>query len=109
MSVNGVAAWQILWRLARRKHIFAADRTVVLVLVLEAVMTMEDIDADTHAALPAMSEGLYATNSAETTFVAMEGFLRFSHPQVAYIAVVFSEDCSAADADIAVETKHRIR
>ena len=103
MRVNGVTAWQILWRLARGKHIFAADRTVVLVLVLEAVVAMEDIDADTHATFPAMSEGLYATNSAETTFIAMEGFLGFSHPQVANIAVVFSEDCTAADADIAVE------
>lgn len=65
-------------------------------------MTVKDIDADTHAAFPAVSEGLYAANTAETTFVAMERFLGFGHPQVANIAVVFSEDCAAADADVAV-------
>lgn len=66
-------------------------------------MTVKDIDADTHATFPAVSEGLYATNSAETTFVAMERFLGFSHPEIANIAVVFSEDCAACDADIAVK------
>jgi hypothetical protein len=37
VRVNGVTAWQILRRLAGSEHIFAADWTIILVLVLEAV------------------------------------------------------------------------
>lgn len=38
VRVNRVAAGQILGRLARGEHVFAADWTVVLVLVLEALV-----------------------------------------------------------------------
>jgi hypothetical protein len=103
MSVDGMTAWQILRRLTRGKHVFATDRTVVLVFVLKTVVTDEDIDADTHATLTAMSEGFCSTDPTETTFVAVERFFVFGHPKVTDIAVVFTKDCIAVDADIAVE------
>jgi hypothetical protein len=102
MSVNGVAAWQVLWRLTRREHVFAAHGAIVFVLILETIVRMKDIDADTHAAFSAVSERLHATNSAETAFVAMERFLRSCHPEVADPAMVFTEDSVATNAQVAV-------
>ena len=90
MSVNGMTAWQILGRLTRGKHVFAADRAVVLVLILKTVVTVEDIDADAHATLAAMSEGFDSTDPTETTFVAVERFLGFCHPKASLFAYQMS-------------------
>lgn len=100
MSVNGVTTWQILRRLAGGKHVFATYRTVVLVLVLETVVSVEDVDADTHAALSAVPEGFYTTDSTETAFIAMKGFLGSCHPKVANTAMVFPKNCITADAQV---------
>ncbi len=51
MGVNGVPARQILRTLSTAKHIFTADGTIVLVLVLEALVAFKDANADAHAAL----------------------------------------------------------
>lgn len=107
MCVDGMTTGQILGRLTRGKHVLAADRTVVLVLVLKTVVTDEDIGADTHATLATMSEGFCSTDSTETTFVAVERFFVFGHPKVADIAVVFTKDCIAVDANVAVVHKDK--
>lgn len=75
MGVDGVAAGEILGRLSRRKHIFTADGTIVFVLVLEALVCIEDTDRDAHTAFIAMAESFYASHTAETTAVTMKGFL----------------------------------
>jgi hypothetical protein len=44
VGVNGVTARQILRRLTGREHVFATDGAVVLVLVLEALVSVKDTD-----------------------------------------------------------------
>lgn len=56
MCVNGVTTREVLGRLAGREHVLAADRTVVLVLVFEALVGFKDTDGDTHAAFLAVSK-----------------------------------------------------
>jgi hypothetical protein len=102
MSVNGVAAWQVLWGLTRGEHVFAAHWAIVLVLILETIVRVKDIDADTHAAFSAVSEGLNAANSAEAAFIAVERFFRPCHPEVADPAMVLTEDGVATNAQVAV-------
>lgn len=75
MSVNGVSTRKILWALARREHVLATDRTVVLVFILEAIVGMENIDRDAHAAFGAMAKRFGTANAAKPTFITMEGFL----------------------------------
>lgn len=102
VGMNGVAAGQVLRRLARGEHIFSTDGTVVLVLVLEALVGVKDADRDAHAALIAMPKGLSTTHAAESTFVAMKGFLGHGHPQVAQMAVILGKHHLAVDALIAL-------
>ena len=75
MSVDGMTTREILGRLPRRKHIFTADGAIVFVLVLEALVCIEDTDRDAHTAFITMAKGFHASHTAETTAVTMKGFL----------------------------------
>mmetsp|Transcript_2534 Transcript_2534/g.6848 ORF Transcript_2534/g.6848 Transcript_2534/m.6848 type:complete len:224 (+) Transcript_2534:1063-1734(+) len=98
MGVDGMTAGQVLRRLARGKHVLSTDGTVVLVLVLEALVGVENADRNAHAAFVAMHEGFPSTDSAESALMTMEWFLRLRHPQVANMTMVFTEHCLAVDA-----------
>jgi len=100
---------QVLGRLTRGKHVFATDRTVVLVLVLETVVCVKDIDADAHAAFSAVTKGLHATDSAKTAFGAMKGFFGSSHPKIAKAAMIFTKHsiASCIDAQVSVAENGR--
>lgn len=98
VGVNRMPTGQILGRLSRRKHVFAAYRTIVLVLVLETPVGFKDIDRNTHTTFRAMSEIFLASNSAKATLVAMKGFFGLTHPQIALGAVIFPE------YDLAIDT-----
>jgi hypothetical protein len=74
VGMNRMSTWQILWRLAGRKHVFAADGAIVLVLVLEALMRIKDTYRNAHAAFLAMPKGVDATDAAKATLRAMKGF-----------------------------------
>ena len=78
MGMDGMATGQILGRLPRREHVFTADGTVVLVLVLEALVCIEDTDRDAHTTFIAVAEGFHSSHTTETTAVAMEGLLPLS-------------------------------
>ena len=91
MCVNGMTAWKILWRLAGGKHVFAADGTVILVLILEAVVAFKDMNTNAHAALVTVTEVFGATNATKATLIAVKGFLRLGHPEITDVAVVFSK------------------
>jgi hypothetical protein len=101
--MNGVATRQVLRRLAGREHVFPTNWTIVLILVLEAIVSVINIDTDAHATLSAVTEGLNAANSTEATFIAMEWLLGFCHPQVADPAMVFAKHCAAVNAQVSVE------
>jgi len=73
VCMYGMATRQVLRRLARREHVFAADRTVVLVLVLEALVRVKDTDRDAHAAFATMTESFDATDAAKAALLAMKG------------------------------------
>jgi hypothetical protein len=75
VGVNGVSARQVLWRLTRGEHVLAADRTVVLVLVLEALMGVKDADRNAHATLLAVAKGFHTPNAAKSTLNTMKGLL----------------------------------
>jgi hypothetical protein len=75
VGVNGVSARQVLWRLPRGEHVLAADGTVVLVLVLEALMGIKDADRNAHATLLAVAKGFHAPNAAKPALNAMKGLL----------------------------------
>ena len=75
MSVNGMPAGKILGGLSRRKHVFSADRTIVFVLVLEALVSIEDTDRDAHAAFITMAKGFHTSYPTEATAVTVKGLL----------------------------------
>jgi hypothetical protein len=75
MSVNGVSARQVLWRLTRGEHVLAADGTIVLVLVLKALVGIKDADRNAHATLLAVAKGFHTSNAAKATLHAMKGLL----------------------------------
>jgi len=77
MRMNGMATRQILWRLARRKHIFATNRAIVLVLVFEALMRLKDTDGNAHTALIAVTKSFHASNAAKPTLFTVKGL--FGH------------------------------
>lgn len=72
VCVDGVAAGQILGRLARGKHVLSAYRAVIFVLIFETPVGVENVDRNAHAAFGAMPKVFLATNSAEATLVAMK-------------------------------------
>ncbi len=74
VGVNRMSTGQILGRLSRGKHVFAAHRTIVLVLVLITSVAFKDIDRNTHTTFRAVSEIFLASNSAKATLVTMKGF-----------------------------------
>jgi hypothetical protein len=74
-----MTTWQVLRRLTRRKHIFSTDRTIVFVLVLEALVGIKDADGNTHTTLIAMTEGINTAYTAKSTLSAMKRFLGLSH------------------------------
>ena len=80
VSMYSVTAGQILGRLARGKHIFSADRTIVFVFILETTMCFKHIDGNAHTTFGAMSKIFSASNSAKATLFAMEGFFGLTHP-----------------------------
>jgi len=91
VGMDRMAAWQILWRLTRRKHVFSADGTVVFILVLEAPMGFENINRNTHTTFRAMTEVFLATDSAEAALVTMERFFGLAHPQITLDTMIFPE------------------
>ena len=102
VGVDGVAAGQVLGRLAGGEHVFAAHGTVVLVLVLHAVVIVVDVDRDAHAAPVAVAERFATADAAEAAVFAVERPLALDHPQVADVAVVLSELDGAVGIDAAV-------
>ena len=100
--MDGVAAGQILGRLAGGEHILAADGTVVLVLILHAVVIVINVDRDAHAAPVAVAEGLATADPTKAAVGAVEGTLALDHPQVANVAVVLAELDGAVGVDAAV-------
>jgi len=100
--MNRMATRQILWTLTGGKHVFATDRTVVLVLVLEAIVRLKDMDANTHATLGAVTEGFRATDTTKATFWAMKGLFRLGHPEVTNVAVIFSKRSSTVSTQVSV-------
>jgi hypothetical protein len=78
--MNGMPTGQILGRLTRGKHVFTADRAIVFVLVLEAVVCIEYTDRDAHAALLAMPKGFDTAHATEAALNAMKGFFGACHP-----------------------------
>jgi hypothetical protein len=75
MRMNRMTTRQILGRLAGREHIFSADRAIVLVFVLEALVSIKDTDGYAHAAFVAVPEGIDASNAAKATLHAVKRFL----------------------------------
>ena len=69
-----VTAGQILGRLARGKHVFSTDWTIVFVLILETTMGFKHIDRNAHTAFGAMPKVFLTSDSAKATLFAMEGF-----------------------------------
>jgi hypothetical protein len=75
VGVNGVSARQVLWRLTRGEHVLAADGTVILVLVLEALVGIKNADRNAHATLLTVAKGFHAPNAAKSTLNTMKGLL----------------------------------
>jgi hypothetical protein len=100
MGMNGMPTGQILRRLPGGEHIFAANGTIVLVFVLEALVCIEDTHRDTHATFIAVAERFHSSHTAESTAVAMEGFLAQRHPQVTHSTMIFAKLSVAINATI---------
>ena len=105
VRVDSMAAREVLRRLSRRKHVFAADGAVVLVLVLKALVCFKDRRRYAHAALAAVTERLHPTHSTKSTLVAMKRFFSHGHPKIADGAMVFTEDDLAVDALVSIMTR----
>mmetsp|Transcript_19114 Transcript_19114/g.38775 ORF Transcript_19114/g.38775 Transcript_19114/m.38775 type:complete len:194 (-) Transcript_19114:171-752(-) len=91
MSMDSMPTGQVLGGLPRGKHVLPAHWTIILVLVLHTVVIIVNIHTNTHATLMTMSKGFTPPYTAETTVIAMKGFLGFHHPQVADTAMVLSK------------------
>lgn len=75
VGVNRVTTGKVLRRLATAKHVLAADGTVVLVLVFEALVRLEYRDRNAHAAFVAVTKGFHTADTAETALNAVKGLL----------------------------------
>ena len=73
MGVNSVSTRQILRRLATAEHVFTANRAVVLILVLEALVRLKYRYRNTHATFVTVAKGL---NSAYATKAALHAVKR---------------------------------
>jgi hypothetical protein len=107
MGMNGMSTRQILRRLPGGEHIFAANGTIVLVLVLEALVCIEDTHRDTHAAFIAVAECFHSSHTTKSAAVAMKGFLAQRHPQVAHSTMVFAKLSVAINATVSDTTKEK--
>jgi hypothetical protein len=86
-----MATGQILRCLAAAEHVFAADRAVIFVLVVHAIVNSINRIGNAHATRIAMVEVFTSTDTAKSTFLAMKRLLVHCHPKVAYRAVILSE------------------
>lgn len=102
MRMNRMTAGQVLRRLARGKHVFATDGTIVLVLVLEAIVRTEHMDANAHATFVAVTKGLLTSNATKATVLTMKGLFRLCHPEVANAAMILSKLDSAMSTLVSV-------
>jgi hypothetical protein len=50
-----------------------------------------------------MTKGLDSSDAAETALSAMKGLLGHTHPEIANVTMIFSKDCLAVDALVAVK------
>lgn len=100
VRVDGVSARQVLRALPAGKHVLAAHRAVVLVLVRHAVVGVEGACGDAHAAPGAVAELVAPADAAEAALVAVEGLFAEFHPDVALGTVVLGEGDSALEAGI---------
>ena len=87
-----MSAGQVLRRLAAAKHVLATHGTIILVLVLEALVRLEDAHGNAHTALVAVAKVFRTADAAKAALLAMEGFLGQGHPEIATAAMVLSED-----------------
>jgi len=78
--MDSMATWQILWRLARGKHVLSAHGTVIFILIFETTMSIKNVYRNAHATLRAMSKVLLTTYAAKTTLVAMKWLFQKAHP-----------------------------
>lgn len=88
VGMDGMSARQILGRLATAEHIFTADWAVVFILVLEALVRLEDRDGDAHAAFVTMAEGFHATYTAESALYTVKRFLGLQRMTIQQLAKI---------------------
>jgi hypothetical protein len=106
MGMNCMSTGQILRRLPGGEHIFPANGTIVLVLVLETLMRVENTHRDTHATFIAVAECFHSSHTAESTAVAMEGFLAQRHPQVTHSTIIFAKLSITINATVSGTAKN---
>ena len=98
MCMNSMSTGQIQTCMSGGMHILSTNRTTILKLILQTNMVIIGIGINTHGTIIAMDEVFTSSDTTNTTFVTMEWLLGGVHPQIAYIAVIFSE------FDVAVDT-----
>jgi hypothetical protein len=81
------------------------DGAVVFVLVLEAIVSEKDMDANAHAAFRTVAEIFCATDAAKPTLVAMKGLFRVFHPQVTHGAVILGKHCVTVGPQVPSQRK----
>ena len=61
-------------------------------------MVIKDINGDTHAAFAAMFEIFGTADATKATLITVEWFFGKSHPDVAFVAVIFGKFYFTLDA-----------
>ena len=91
VPMNRMSAGHFVTCRTRREQVFLADGTVCLVLAVLAVVVVVECTINAHATVVTVLEVFGPTDAAKATVGAMVRTLFIRHPQVADVAVVFTE------------------
>ena len=103
VPVNCVSTRHFVRCIATAEQILLADRTVAHVLAVLAIVIVKQQGINAHTTVVTVLEVFATTYAAESAILAMIRSLLGGHPQIADIAVVFTELDVAFDTIVPVE------
>jgi len=89
--VYRVTAGHFMRSITAREQVLLTHGAIGHVLSGLAVVIVEQLRVDAHAAIGTVTEILAASDTAESAFAAMVRIFVVGHPQIANVAMVFAE------------------
>jgi hypothetical protein len=102
VPVNRVTARHLVRGKATAEQVFLTNGTIAHVFATFAVVIIEQVNVNAHAAIVTVTKIVGTADATKTTVGTMVRFVLFGHPQITNVAVVFAKLDATPDAIVPV-------